>query len=527
MITPPPHLLFRRQSYTHTEQIRIDPASYPPLNSRKMSSDKAKRRCQTHFNGSHHPVVDFWRREVGGISPRNFSDRFSASENMVLRLEIYRKLAKHKGCVNTVSFNAQGDILVSGSDDRRVFLWDWELGNVKLSFHSGHSNNVFQAKFMPFSDDRTIVTCAADGMVRRASVLESGKVETLLLGLHQGRAHKLCIEPGNPHVFYTCGEDGLVQRFDLRTQAPTELFTCQAVDPRRRNMAAAQLNAIAMDPRNSNLLAVGGMDEYARLYDIRRVQGEGLPRAADHFCPPHLVGDLHVGITGLAFSEQSELLVSYNNEFIYLFAHDMGLGSNPLPSSEPASSPEADDSKSSVLPMAYKGHKNVETVKGVNFCGPRSEYVVSGSDCGRIFIWKKKSGELIRVMEADRYVVNCIEPHPHIPVLASSGIENDIKVWSSKAAEKASLPDNIETRKRKPRGWMYRVSSPQELLAQLFFLQNRSRSSEDREGEGEGEGSSSSTGRELLDLILNFNDDDDGEHVSDGEDGVSRDDFFS
>lgn len=480
------------------------------------SSDKAKR-CRTHFNGSHHPVVDFWRREVGGIiSPRNFSDRFSASENMVLRLEIYRKLAKHKGCVNTVSFNAVGDILVSGSDDRRVILWDWELGNPKLSFHSGHSNNVFQAKFMPFSDDRTIVTCAADGMVRRASVLESGKVETVLLGLHRGRAHKLCIEPGNPHVLYTGGEDGLVQRFDLRSQAPTELFTCQAVDPRKRNTAAAKLNAIAMDPRNSNLLAVGGMDEYARLYDIRRLQRDG---AADHFCPPHLVGDCYVGITGLAFSEQSELLVTYTNEFIYLFTHGMGLGSPPITPSEPASSTEDDDSENSVLPMAYKGHKNSETVKGVNFCGPRCEYVVSGSDCGRIFIWKKKSGELVRVMEADRYIVNCIEPHPHLPVLASSGIENDIKVWTSKAAERAILPDNIETRKRKPRGWMSSVSSPRELLAQLFFLQNRSRFSEDREEAEEEEGSSSYAGRELVDLILNFNDDDD--------DGVSLDDFFS
>lgn len=37
-------------------------------------------------------------------------------------------------------------------------------------------------------------------------------METSFLGLHQGRAHKLCIEPGNPHMFYTCGEDGLVQR---------------------------------------------------------------------------------------------------------------------------------------------------------------------------------------------------------------------------------------------------------------------------------------------------------------------------
>lgn len=86
-------------------------------------------------------------------------------QDLVLRLDILRKLEKHRGCVNTVGFNASGDILVSGSDDRKVILWDWEVGHAKLSFHSGHCNNVFQAKFMPFSDDNIIVTCAADGQV--------------------------------------------------------------------------------------------------------------------------------------------------------------------------------------------------------------------------------------------------------------------------------------------------------------------------------------------------------------------------
>lgn len=83
----------------------------------------------------------------------------------MLRLDLFAKLDKHRGCVNTVSFNADGDILVSGSDDRRVILWDWQTGCVKLSFHSGHNNNVFQAKIMPCTDDRSIVTCAADGQV--------------------------------------------------------------------------------------------------------------------------------------------------------------------------------------------------------------------------------------------------------------------------------------------------------------------------------------------------------------------------
>ncbi|KAK1587994.1 hypothetical protein Q3G72_019030 [Acer saccharum] len=90
---------------------------------------------------------------------------FGKMLDLVLRLDVYKKLDKHRGCVNTVSFNSDGDILVSGSDDRRVILWDWQTGNVKLLFHSGHSNSVFQAKIMPYTDDCSIVTFAADGQV--------------------------------------------------------------------------------------------------------------------------------------------------------------------------------------------------------------------------------------------------------------------------------------------------------------------------------------------------------------------------
>lgn len=397
-------------------------------------------------------VVDVWKREVGALSTRNFAHRFAASEDLMLRLDILLKLEKHRGCVNTVSFNADGDVLVSGSDDRRIMLWDWETGRINLSFHSGHHDNVFQAKIMPYTEDRSIVTCAADGQVRHAQILERGEVETKLLGRHQGRAHKLSIEPGSPHIFYTCGEDGMVQHIDLRTGTAAELFTCQPIQS-QRFMSIIHLNAIAIDPRNPNLLTVGGSDQFARLFDIRKCQ------PFDFFSPPHLVDDDDVGITGVAFSEQSELLVSYSDEFIYLFSRDMGLGPDPpstfqvfhgndsaytSPVNHSVTSSSDMDANRKASPEAYKGHRNCETVKGVSFFGPNSEYVVSGSDCGRIFIWKKKGGELIRVMEADKHVVNCIESHPHAMVLASSGIESDIKIWIPKAIDRATLPTDIQ-----------------------------------------------------------------------------------
>ena len=80
-------------------------------------------------------------------------------------LNIQMRLRKHRGCVNTISFSADGRLLLSGSDDRTLVLWDWQEAAPALSFHTGHSNNVYHALFMPVSGDRSIVSCAADGEV--------------------------------------------------------------------------------------------------------------------------------------------------------------------------------------------------------------------------------------------------------------------------------------------------------------------------------------------------------------------------
>ena len=58
---------------------------------------------------------------------------------------------------------------------------------------------------------------------------------------------------------------------------------------------------------------------------------------------------------------------------------------------------------------AYRGHSNVKTVKDVNFFGLQDEYVVSGSDSGHLFIWDKKTSQLVNILEGDGEVVNVVQ----------------------------------------------------------------------------------------------------------------------
>ncbi|KAH7914318.1 WD40-repeat-containing domain protein [Hygrophoropsis aurantiaca] len=78
----------------------------------------------------------------------------------------------------------------------------------------------------------------------------------------------------------------------------------------------------------------------------------------------------------------------------------------------------------------FAGHCNIETVKDVNFLGPQDEYVASGSDDGNFFIWKKSNGNILNVLEGDGNVVNVIEGHPHLPLIAVSGIDTTVKLFA-------------------------------------------------------------------------------------------------
>jgi len=230
-----------------------------------------------------------------------------------------------------------------------------------------------------------------------------------------------------------------------------ELFRCRAAYHAPAD--ATELFAIAIDPRKPCCFAVAGSDEYVRIYDTRKLRMDGNSIFGDpteHFCPPHLIGENKDGITGLAYSQTSELLASYSHDNIYLFSREHGLHLNNIEVDEQllmdGTNPLSCRRDELPIPKTFKGHQNQHTIKGVNFLGPNCDYVTSGSDCGRIFIWRKKDGELIRVMTGDKNIVNCVEQHPSGIVVASSGIDNDIKIWEPGEGENPSVSpvDKVE-----------------------------------------------------------------------------------
>lgn len=107
---------------------------------------------------------------------------------------------------------------------------------------------------------------------------------------------------------------------------------------------------------------------------------------------------------------------------------------------EPEPEQEQTTRRFDYMKMKFVGHRNARTmIKEASFWG--NDYVMSGSDCGHVFTWDRRTGKLVWLMEADQHVVNCVQPHPTLPYLATSGIDYDIKIWAPMREDRAPFDE--------------------------------------------------------------------------------------
>ncbi|GAA5823881.1 hypothetical protein JCM3770_000202 [Rhodotorula araucariae] len=99
----------------------------------------------------------------------------------------------------------------------------------------------------------------------------------------------------------------------------------------------------------------------------------------------------------------------------------------------------------------YTGHANTQTVKDVNWLTP--DVVISGSDDGNFFCWDRDTAEITGIFKGDDDVVNVMQPHPRLPLVAISGIDETPKLFGptsdAAAAQRANLVAEAERIKRR------------------------------------------------------------------------------
>ncbi|KAM3607301.1 uncharacterized protein V6R79_005315 [Siganus canaliculatus] len=270
-------------------------------------------------------VWDVNRRLIGYHEPNTIRTNYLGRREFVQRLKLEGTLNVHDGCVNTISWNDTGEYILSGSDDTFLVISNPYNKKVKKSIRSGHRANIFSAKFMPHTNGQEIVSCSGDGIIFYTHTEKSPEFNRQCqFSCHYGTAYEIMTVPNDPYTFLSCGEDGTVRWFDLRTKTSCTKEDCK--DDILINCRRAA-TSISISPLVPYYLAVGCSDSSVRIYDRRMLgtratgnyMGRGTTGMCVRFVPAHL-SNKSCRVTSLCYSEDGrEVLVSYSSDYIYLF----------------------------------------------------------------------------------------------------------------------------------------------------------------------------------------------------------------
>ena len=250
---------------------------------------------------------------------------FPDSTELLQRLELNRRLELHSGCVNTVAWNQSGSLLLSGSDDHRLVLTNPYTGAKVHEVLTPHRANIFAAKFLPATGDNKIVSCAGDGTLLYTDILREAETASCQFNCHAGTVYDTITIPGDPNTFLSCGEDGTVRWFDLRTKSSCLRDVCKEDILINTNKA---VTAISLNPMLSYQIAVGCSDSKVRIFDRRQLgtqatghtpDNPGLHGLVSRFSVPEF-GEKMRRLTCVQWRPDGrEVLASYSSDYIYIF----------------------------------------------------------------------------------------------------------------------------------------------------------------------------------------------------------------
>jgi WD40 repeat protein len=168
--------------------------------------------------------------------------------------QIGAPLAGHDGQVYSVAFSRDGKTVASGADNGLVRLWDVATHRQIGAPLAGHDREVDSVAFSP--DRTTLATGADDGIVRLWDVATHRQIGAPLTG-HDGEVYSVAFSPDGK-TLATAGVDGTVQLWTTAT--PHRIGDLL-------NAGAGAAYSVAFSP-DGKTLATGSADGMVRLWEL-------------------------------------------------------------------------------------------------------------------------------------------------------------------------------------------------------------------------------------------------------------------
>lgn len=256
----------------------------------------------------------------------NIDNTFKDNDYLLKKLKIEKNLNVHSGCVNSISWSEDGELILSASDDRHLSISNPFNAKCLHSIKTLHRGNIFSAKFLPKSNDETLISCAASGEIFMHNIYEP------MNHTHKFSCHgeRTCFElktvPYESTQFVSCGQDGTIKWFDLRIKSKCDKQMC---DVDTLIHLTSGISAIALNPSIPYHLVCGSQDGFVRFYDRRMLSVGNVSSNSSH-SDQGLFGIFGLSkrnfnindrkrITSLQYdSTGNEILVSYQPDKLFL-----------------------------------------------------------------------------------------------------------------------------------------------------------------------------------------------------------------
>ena len=293
-------------------------------------------------------------------------------------------LKGHSSDVNSVTFTPDGQMLVTGSDDLTIKLWNLTTKQEIRTF-KGHSSYIYAIAISP--DGQTIASGSADKTIKLWN-LNTGKEIRTLIG-HSNSVASVAFSPDGK-LLASSSLDKTIKVWNLQTNKEIRTFTGHSVG----------VASIAFSP-DGLTLASGSYDKTIKLWNLNT--GKEIRTLTGHL-------DL---VSSIAFSPDGQQLASGSKDkTIKLWNLSTGKQIRTLTGH--------DDKVTSVAYIPKGGYSK----------NPNSVIVASGSNDNTIKLWDTATGREIRTLKKDSGYVYAIAISPDGRTVASGGsADNIIKIW--------------------------------------------------------------------------------------------------